>query len=63
MKQYMFEFEKFMKDLDRRNRVHIERQKALQEQDDFNGSRELDKLYKEKPQNVIVYRPEEGENA
>ena len=59
----MFEFEKFMKDLDRRNREHVERQKALQEQDDYNGSRELDRLYKEKPQNVIVYRPDEDKNA
>ncbi len=55
----MFEFEKFIKDLEQRNKKHIDRQKSLQEQDVYNKSRELDKLYKERPQNVIIYRPEE----
>ena len=59
----MFEFEKFIKDLEKRNRVRSDRQKNLQEQDDLNHTRELDRLYKENPHNVIVYHPEEGNNA
>lgn len=59
----MFEFEKFMKDLEKRNQSHANRQKVLHEEDEHNQTRELDKLYKENPQNVIVYHPDEEKNA
>ena len=55
MKQYKLNFEKFVKDIEERERERLEEVKKLQEQEEFNYARKLAKLYRELPQNSTRY--------
>jgi len=54
MKQYKLDFEKFMRDIEERDRLRKEELERLQEQEENNYSRKLAKLYRELPQNLIT---------
>ncbi len=55
MKQYKLDFEKFVRDLEKRTQEKREENEKLQEQEEQNYSRKIIKLYREKPQNSIRY--------
>ena len=55
MKQYKLDFEKFMKDIEERDRLRTEELERLQEQEENNYARKLARLYREIPQNLITH--------
>ena len=55
MKQYKINFEKFMKDIEERERFRIQEIERLNEQEELNYARKLAELYRELPQNSIRY--------
>jgi|TARA_B100000242_G_C43027004_1_gene478229 hypothetical protein len=55
MKQYKLDFEKFIEDIEKREQYRLEEIKRLQTQEEENFARKLAKLYRELPQNSIVY--------
>ncbi len=57
MKQYKFEFDKFLKDLEERDKKHRQIIENSLEEDD-NYARKRVERYREKPQNQIVYNQE-----
>ena len=61
MKQYKFEFEKFVKDLEERDNRHKEdiENSLIEEQN--NLARKRVERYREIPQNQVVYNQERGD--
>ena len=55
MKQYKLNFEKFMKDIEEREKSHLQEIEKLQEQEELNYARKLAELYRELPQNSTRY--------
>lgn len=55
MKKYKLDFEKFMKDIEEREQYRREEIEKLHEQEEQNFARKLAELYRERPQNSIVY--------
>ena len=55
MKQYKLDFEKFMKDIEERDQNRRKELEKLREQEEMNFARKLAELYRELPQNSIVY--------
>ena len=55
MKQYKLDFEKFMEDIEKREKYRLEELKRLQSHEEENFARKLAELYRELPQNSIVY--------
>lgn len=55
MKQYKLNFEKFVKDIEKREKDRLEELDRIQEAEELNYSRKLAKLYRELPQNSIKY--------
>ncbi len=62
MKQYKLDFEKFMKDIEERDRARRENLEKLHEQEEQNFARRLAELYRELPQNSIVYGKKQDES-
>ena len=60
MKQYKLNFEKFMKDIEERERSRREEIERLNEQEELNYARKLAELYRELPQNSKRYTKERG---
>ncbi len=60
MKQYKFEFDKFLKDLEERDKKHRQIiENSLGEEDNY--ARQRVERYREKPQNQIVYNQERSD--
>lgn len=59
MKQYKLNFEKFMKDIEKREKDHLQEIEKLQEQEELNYARKLAELYRELPQNSTRYTKDE----
>lgn len=59
MKQYRLNFEKFVKDIEEREKERLQEIERLREQEELNYSRKLAELYREVPQNSIRYRKAE----
>ena len=55
MKQYKLNFEKFMKDIEEREKARLQEIEKLQEQEELNYARKLADLYRELPQNSTRY--------
>lgn len=55
MKQYRLNFEKFMKDIEKREKARLDEIERIQEQEELNYARKIAELYREKPQNSIKY--------
>ena len=55
MKQYKLNFEKFMKDIEEREKLRREEAERLNEQEELNFARKLAELYRELPQNSTRY--------
>lgn len=55
MKQYKLDFEKFVEDIEKRNKQREDKYKKLQEQEEENFARKLALLYRELPQNSVYY--------
>jgi hypothetical protein len=55
MKQYKVNFEKFMQDIEKREKARREEIEKLQEHEELNYARKLADLYRELPQNSIRY--------
>ena len=62
MKQYKLDFEKFMKDIEKRDQNRLKELERLQEQEELNFARKLAELYRELPQNSIVYGKKKNAN-
>tara|TARA_Y100000310_G_scaffold304244_1_gene343195 strand:+ start:289 stop:480 length:192 start_codon:yes stop_codon:yes gene_type:complete len=60
MKQYKFEFDKFVRDLERRNQSRVENLEELMKQEEAWDIRELVKRYREHPHNQIRYDQDKG---
>jgi len=63
MKQYKFEFDKFVKDLEDRNKKH---QQIIEEsliEEENNYARKRVERYRELPQNQIVYDKDRSDAA
>jgi len=58
MKQYKLNFEKFVKDIEEKEKSRREEIEKLQEQEELNYARKLAKLYRELPQNSTRYTKE-----
>lgn len=58
MKQYKLNFEKFMKDIEEREKTRRQEIERLQEQEELNYARKLAELYRELPQNSTKYAKE-----
>jgi hypothetical protein len=59
MKQYKFEFDKFLKDLEERDKKHRQIiENSVEEKEDINYARQRVVRYREKAQNQIVYNQE-----
>ncbi len=56
-KQQTFHFDKFMKDLETRERKIVENQEEMQRQEEHWQTRELLRRYREHPHNRIHVRP------
>ena len=59
MKQYKLNFEKFVKDIEEREKERLQEIEKLQEQEEFNYARKLAELYRELPQNSTRYTRDE----
>lgn len=59
MKQYKLNFEKFMKDIEKREKDRLQEIEKLQEQEELNYARKLAELYRELPQNSTRYTKDE----
>ena len=55
MKQYKFEFDKFVRDLEKRNQRRVENLEELMRQEEEWNIRELVRRYREHPHNQITY--------
>ena len=55
MKQYKFEFDKFVRDLERRNQQRVENLEELTKQEETWSIRELVRRHSEHPHNQIRY--------
>ena len=55
MKQYKFEFDKFVRDLERRNQERVENLEELMKQEEAWTIRERVRRYREHPHNQIRY--------
>ena len=55
MKQYKFEFDKFMQDLESRNQNRVENLEELMRQEEAWNISELARRYREHPHNQIRY--------
>ena len=62
MKQYKLDFEKFIEDIEKRNKQREERYRKLQEQEEDNFARKIALLYRELPQNSVYYGRNRNEN-
>jgi len=58
MKQYKLNFEKFVKDIEEKEKSRREEIEKLQEQEELNYARKLAELYRELPQNSTRYTKE-----
>jgi len=58
MKQYKLNFEKFVKDIEEKEKSRREEIEKLQEQEEINYARKLAELYRELPQNSTRYTKE-----
>lgn len=56
MSEQQFQFDKFVKDLEERERLQQERKEALENQEESWHTRELNQKYREHPHNRIVVR-------
>ena len=54
MSEQRFQFDKFMKDIEEKERLQSEKAKLLQNQEVHNHTRELNRRYREHPLNRIV---------
>ena len=54
MSEQRFEFDKFMKDIEEKEKLRLERSELLQKQEVHNHTRELNRRYREHPLNRIV---------
>jgi len=61
MKQYKFEFEKFVKDLEERDAQHREDVETSLKEEENNLARRHVKRYREIPQNQVVYNQERSD--
>jgi hypothetical protein len=62
MKQYKFEFDKFLKDLEERDKKHRQIiENSTEEEESVNYARQRVERYREKPQNQIVYNQERSD--
>tara|TARA_B100000282_G_C31728487_1_gene489709 strand:+ start:1097 stop:1282 length:186 start_codon:yes stop_codon:yes gene_type:complete len=59
MKQYKLNFEKFVKDIEEREKERLQEIEKLQEQEELNYARKLAELYRELPQNSTRYTRDE----
>ena len=50
-----FDFEKFIKDIEKRNRAHHEKSTSINEQEEISPQRKYNQLYRERWQNRIVW--------
>ena len=55
MKQYKLNFEKFMKDIEEREKERLQEIERIQEQEELNYARKIAELYRELPQNSTRY--------
>ena len=51
-----FEFDKFMKDLDKREKAEAEHQRKLRESDETNPTRDLNRRTREEWRNRVTWR-------
>ena len=58
MKQYKLNFEKFVKDIEEKEKSRREEIEKLQEQEELNYARKLAELYRELPQDSTRYTKE-----
>jgi len=61
MKQYKFEFEKFVKDLEERDNRHRENVEDTLIEEQNNLARRRVERYREMPQNQVVYNQERSD--
>jgi hypothetical protein len=61
MKQYKFEFDKFVRDLESRDQRRVEKLEELLEQEESWTAREFMRRYREHPHNQITYNQDKGD--